>query len=259
MPFSRNVIFVLPLCLAFSLLARPGKRIPEPGKQSAKTIKKVAAGLFEFGKGATFKYMSLDDIGEFGEKFPDGSYRFYGKLLDTGAINMLYLYKYTGKTVRTIRVYLTKRALVDYTAEWVRIRGKLTGPGRWEKLELEPISFEIQNDREQKLESPRNLVCMQTRFYRKGFDLNPYKRSGEMDNDWLKKVRKKNLNKLPFRKRNNIIFYDHHAEKMGVDCGHVVLFEGGQFGFFLTYLAIYDFKLGQLTRVRVVRDGYLDI
>ena len=251
--FMKKYTIVFAFLLALPLLARPGK-------QKKKHIKAVAAKLFEYTGRSNFRYRNSNEYADFGVKLPDGSYQFHGILLDTGALNMLYLYKIKGQEVHSLRIYLKQRALKDHSRRWTRIRGRMRGPGRWDKLELDVIEFkkdlEYQKNFHKKLHTPLKSICTKTRYYRTGFDLNFFKRGGALSGPRFRKARKKNLNRLPLQKRRQIVYYDHFAQKMGVDCGRVEVYRDIQLGIFLNYRAGYDLSSGKLEKVYVVHTGY---
>ncbi len=91
---------------------------------------------------------------------------------------------------------------------------------------------------------------------RKGFDLNLFKITDRYQNFLAKKIKLQDLNKAKYIRKPNILFWDATKGTIGVEMGKCILQKNIQWGHFLNYTVVYDYKNKKVVKVYVYNTGY---
>ena len=180
---------------------------------------------------------------------------FYGLLHDTGAINMLYVYRFDGEKVYSKRYYLKERIFKDpINSIWVKLNGKHSSV-EYGKEEIDADSFERLGEMENKIENAKHYSCNTVNQQKIFYDLNNYKETDRFKRAFSD-FQNINLTMLQFRTDSSLTFIDFDKMIVGFDCGETVLSESVIRGDYLTYYAIYDLNSENLIKVIIINTGY---
>ncbi len=208
--------------------------------------------IFEVVDGNSLKEIESEPISK---ELLNKEATFYGLIHDTGAINMLYTYRFDGEKLYSRRYYVKERIFKDpINSIWVKLNGKYSSV-EYDKQEIDAMSFERLDEIESKIETARYYSCNIVNQQRIFYDLNNYK-----ETDRFKKAfsdfQNVNLNMLQFRPDSSLTFIDFDEMIAGFDCGGTILTESVIRGDYLTYYAIYDLNSENLIKVIIVNTGY---
>lgn len=182
----------------------------------------------------------------------------FGELFDSGELNLLDVYTYSGENAFQRKYYLKNRIYKNpYNSVWVEVIGKYSklNYDADNKNEIEIYEFNTLPNINKKIALAKVYCNEWMRVNKNHFDLNNYKKtqrfkSSLFDLDHL------DFNETKFESNDSLIFFYYNKMIVGIDCGKHTLRENEQRGDFLNYLAIYDLENEKLIKVKIVNTGY---
>ncbi len=177
-----------------------------------------------------------------------------GKIHDTGALNLFYVYEFNADEILAKRFFLDSRVYKNkYSSTWAKLEGYYTKTGKYKiGLAVEKM-HKIQGiDKITGEAISRSKKWM--RKNRTNIDLNQYKNTKRFQKAFLE-FKNKNLNHLPFEPGSSITFIDFDRKYMGVNCGKYILRETAQRKDNLCIHAIYDYEDNTLQKIFVQNTG----
>ena len=217
-----------------------------------KTVENKEDTMFEVAEGSSmttnyYKPLDKDLLGK--------ECTFFGKLTDTGELNLFYTYSFDGTTSNVRRYYLKNRIYKDPSNFcWVKITGKYSNVDP-DKDEIDAVSYEKVGQMDEKIEKAVSYSTKWVAENKASYDLNKYK-STQRFHMAFESLKDSDFNKTEFSSGNELVFIDYDKMIIGIDVGKQILRKNEQRADYLNYIAIYDLNSMKLTKVIIRNTGY---
>ena len=94
------------------------------------------------------------------------------------------------------------------------------------------------------------------RFHRKDFDINAYKKTKRFHTRF-KKYSDMNLNKLPFKKDNEVVFINKEKNQIGIHAGKLVVSEKKEHhADYLSFVVVFNYEKNKIEELILKNTGY---
>lgn len=190
------------------------------------------------------------EISNLSGEVPGNPVALYGHLVDTGELNMFYIYSFDGVKVSSKRYFFSQRIYEgSEQGIWASVSGTYS-----ESEYIDADKFERIDEIDKQVERAGKQACEWVAKNRTSYDLNPYKNTDRFKALGFSALM--DLNEAEFRPANLTVFIDFKKMTAGFDCGSSVLGENSQRGDFLTYMVIYDLDEMKLIKAIIRNTGY---